>query len=312
MGERLRGRVAFITGAGLGIGREAAVLFAEEGARVVAADIDAKAAKETAARVEAAGGEAVAVVGDVAVEDDVARMVGEGVSRFGAVHVLYANAGVLWKDRDRSVLETDASGEFTRRPLGAGHVALEVALRSPERVSALILLCPDAPPGMPVPPRFVFDTLLRSDFLYWAIFTFFSQSVRNATGMVPKGYILTPEDQAAIKTVLRGNLPMSTRIDGFIFETYTTAAEYQASISATNPYPLSKIETPVLVLDALDDPITIPENVRRLAEQMPNARLFMVPDGGHFFFGRTEEVKDEIARFLRNNVAELQTKRILT
>ena len=107
MAERLRGRVAFISGAGMGIGREAAVLFAEERARVIVADIDEKAAKETVARVESVGGEAFAVVGDVAVEGDVARMVAEGADRFGAVHVLYANAGVLWKDRDRSVLETD-------------------------------------------------------------------------------------------------------------------------------------------------------------------------------------------------------------
>ena len=46
-------------------------------------------------------------MGDVAVEADVQRMVEEGVRRFGALHVLYNNAGVLWKDRDRSVLETD-------------------------------------------------------------------------------------------------------------------------------------------------------------------------------------------------------------
>ncbi len=107
MGDRLRGKVAFITGAGAGMGREAAVLFAEEGARVVVADIDAAAAGETVKKVEAAGGKGVAVAGDVALEADVQRMIGEGVKKFGALHVLYNNAGVLWKDRDRSVLETD-------------------------------------------------------------------------------------------------------------------------------------------------------------------------------------------------------------
>src|SRR2546425_5288834 len=56
MAGRLAGRVAFITGSGMGIGREAAVLFAEEGAGVVVADIDAKAAKETVALVERRGG----------------------------------------------------------------------------------------------------------------------------------------------------------------------------------------------------------------------------------------------------------------
>jgi NAD(P)-dependent dehydrogenase (short-subunit alcohol dehydrogenase family) len=107
MGDRLRGKVAFITGAGAGMGREAAVLFAEEGGKVVVADIDATAASETVKKVEAAGGQAVAVAGDVAVEADVQRMIAEGVKAFGALHILYNNAGVLWKDRDRSVLETD-------------------------------------------------------------------------------------------------------------------------------------------------------------------------------------------------------------
>ena len=107
MGDRLRGKVAFITGAGAGMGREAAVLFAEEGGRIVVADIDAAAAAETVKKVEAAGGQAVAVAGDVAVEADVQRMIGDGVKKFGALHILYNNAGVLWKDRDRSVLETD-------------------------------------------------------------------------------------------------------------------------------------------------------------------------------------------------------------
>ena len=107
MGERLKGRVAFITGAGMGIGREAASLFAQEGARIVVADIDGKAARETVARVEAERGEALAVIGDVAIEADVQRMISDGVRHFGGLNILYNNAGVLWKDRDRSVLETD-------------------------------------------------------------------------------------------------------------------------------------------------------------------------------------------------------------
>jgi NAD(P)-dependent dehydrogenase (short-subunit alcohol dehydrogenase family) len=105
--NRLKDRVAFITGAGMGIGREAARLFAAEGAGVVVADIDEKMAKETVRLIETAGGRAVAVTGDVAGEADVQRMIEDGVRHFGALHVLLNNAGVLWKDRDRSVLETD-------------------------------------------------------------------------------------------------------------------------------------------------------------------------------------------------------------
>jgi NAD(P)-dependent dehydrogenase (short-subunit alcohol dehydrogenase family) len=107
MPGRLKGKVALITGAGMGMGREASVLFAEEGARVVVADINARAAGETVDLVRKAGGQAVTVTGDVAVEGDVKRMIEEGVAAFGALHILYNNAGVLWKDKDRGVLETD-------------------------------------------------------------------------------------------------------------------------------------------------------------------------------------------------------------
>jgi NAD(P)-dependent dehydrogenase (short-subunit alcohol dehydrogenase family) len=107
LGPRLAGKVALITGAGMGMGREAALLFAQHGARIGVADVNRAAAEETVALVGKAGGEAVAAVGDVAVEADVQRMVAETIGRFGALHVLYNNAGVLWKDRDRSVLETD-------------------------------------------------------------------------------------------------------------------------------------------------------------------------------------------------------------
>jgi NAD(P)-dependent dehydrogenase (short-subunit alcohol dehydrogenase family) len=104
---RLSGKVALITGAGMGIGREASLLFAEHGARVIVADINHQAADETVALVQAARGEAIAVSGDVALEADVKRLVAEGVQAYKALHILYNNAGVLWKDRDRSVLETD-------------------------------------------------------------------------------------------------------------------------------------------------------------------------------------------------------------
>ena len=103
---RLQGKVAFITGAGMGQGREGACLFAQEGAQVVVADIDKKAADETVRLIERRKGQALAVVGDVGVERDVKRMIAAAVKRFRALHILYNNAGVLWKDRDRSVLET--------------------------------------------------------------------------------------------------------------------------------------------------------------------------------------------------------------
>jgi NAD(P)-dependent dehydrogenase (short-subunit alcohol dehydrogenase family) len=106
---RLKDKVALITGAGMGMGREAAVTFAKEGAKVALFDLNGDAARETAAQVEALGGQSAVIEGDVADEDAVKGAVAQAVGTFGGLHVLYANAGVLWKDRDKSVIETDAA-----------------------------------------------------------------------------------------------------------------------------------------------------------------------------------------------------------
>jgi len=103
---RLKDKVVIITGAGMGMGREAAVLFAEHGAKLGLFDINEAAVRETADLVAAKGAESVVVVGDVAREADVQRCVEETEARFGKIDVLYANAGVLNKAIDKSVIET--------------------------------------------------------------------------------------------------------------------------------------------------------------------------------------------------------------
>ena len=99
---RLDGKVALITGAGSGMGREATHAFVREGARVVAADVNARGAEETVAPT---AGKAVAVAGDVTREADVQRFVKTAVDRFGKLDVLYNNAGIF-DEADESVLTT--------------------------------------------------------------------------------------------------------------------------------------------------------------------------------------------------------------
>ncbi|HLJ66791.1 MAG TPA: glucose 1-dehydrogenase [Chloroflexota bacterium] len=102
---RLEGKVAIITGGASGIGRESAILFAGEGARVVVADLDPAGGGETVDAVTAAGGDAAFVRVDVSRAGDVEDMVAAAEERFGCVNVIFNNAGIF-PDSDGSVVAT--------------------------------------------------------------------------------------------------------------------------------------------------------------------------------------------------------------
>ncbi len=104
--ERLQGKIALITGAASGIGRESAMLFATHGARVACVDLADEGNAATVAGIEAAGGEAIAIAADVSRPSDVAAMVEATVSRFGGLHVAFNNAGIMHSD-DSDAVATD-------------------------------------------------------------------------------------------------------------------------------------------------------------------------------------------------------------
>ena len=103
---RLQDKVTIITGAGGGMGRTAARMFAAEGARVVCVDVTDEMSESAAADVRAAGGEATAISADVSKEDDARRMVDHAIATYGRVDALYNNAGIM-PAADHSVVDTD-------------------------------------------------------------------------------------------------------------------------------------------------------------------------------------------------------------
>jgi len=94
---RLTNKIALITGAGSGLGKAAAELFAAEGAAIAVADIDSIAAQRVAAQITAGGGRAIAVRADVSSEADVEQMVATTIDQLGVPDVLYNNAGTVGK-----------------------------------------------------------------------------------------------------------------------------------------------------------------------------------------------------------------------
>jgi NAD(P)-dependent dehydrogenase (short-subunit alcohol dehydrogenase family) len=105
-GGRLAGRTALVTGGGSGIGREAVLLFAREGASVVVVDRDAAAGEASAEAIRSAGGRASFFAADVAKARDVEAAIAHAERSTGALHVLFNNAGIF-PDRDGSPVDTD-------------------------------------------------------------------------------------------------------------------------------------------------------------------------------------------------------------
>lgn len=92
---KLEGKVAIVTGAASGMGKEIARLYAQEGANVILSDINKEAVESVAAEIEKEGGKAIAVMANVAKEEDVQAMIDLAVEKFGTLDILVNNAGIM-------------------------------------------------------------------------------------------------------------------------------------------------------------------------------------------------------------------------
>jgi len=105
-GERLRGKVAVISGAGAGIGRSSSLIFAQQGCKVVVADVNEKAGLETVELVKSQGGEATFVRVDVSKEKDNEQMIQAAEKAYGKLNILFNNAGIMHSD-DNGAIDTE-------------------------------------------------------------------------------------------------------------------------------------------------------------------------------------------------------------
>jgi NAD(P)-dependent dehydrogenase (short-subunit alcohol dehydrogenase family) len=110
---RLQDKVALITGGGSGIGRESALLFAKEGAKVVIVDVNDHSGEDTCQQVTQAGGQAIYVHADVSKAADSEAMVAAAEKAFGKLNVLFNNAGIMHGDDDNAMTTEESVWDLT-------------------------------------------------------------------------------------------------------------------------------------------------------------------------------------------------------
>ena len=112
---RLKDKVALITGGGSGIGREASLLFAREGAAVVVVDVDDNSGRQTVDQIKRESGRASYIHADVSSSTDSEAMIAHAEREFGQLHVLFNNAGIMHSADDDAIATTEETWDLTMR-----------------------------------------------------------------------------------------------------------------------------------------------------------------------------------------------------
>lgn len=221
-------------------------------------------------------------------------------SRFGYLRTPLPDSATPAGQADAFACLLDAMGVQRTAVLGTsagGTCAIQFALRHPDRCAALVLFSSAAPgeaEAAPFPQPLA-EAMFKSDFLFWLMTTYLRSNLNSIMG-VPKGFELTPEYEADVAEVMRTILPVSPRADGAVFDMFVSNPD--VNTPEPSGYPLEEIRVPVLIVNAVDDPLTLYANAEAAAQRIPGAKLVAIEDGGHMLLGHEEQVRSEIVSFL--------------
>lgn len=178
--------------------------------------------------------------------------------------------------------------------------AMEMALRHPGRCAALALLVPAANLAGADPVAFTMlqerlvRTLLGSDVWFWAALRLAPDRVMRMLLATDPALMdrVSPDERARARRMLHAILPVRERAAGMV-------ADAKAAGGPAGFEP-SRIAVPTLVVSAEDDLFGTAATARRLAREIPGARLLVFENGGHIFLGRQDEMSGALAAFLRS------------
>lgn len=217
-------------------------------------------------------------------------------SRFGYLGTPLPDDATTEKQADAYTCLLDTLGieeAVVMATSAGGTSAIQFALRHPDRCSALILISSNAPGETEagLPPKPVAKAAFKSDFIFWLLTTYFRSSMNSIMG-VPEGFELTPKFEVDVAEIMKTVLPVNPRSEGAIFDMFTSNPDINTG------YPLEKINVPVLIMSAVDDPLALYVNAKTMAEKIPGAKLVTIESGGHMMLGNEERIKKEISSFL--------------
>ncbi len=230
------------------------------------------------------------------------------MSRFGYLRTPMPADASAAAQADAHVCLLDALGIRRAAVMGGSAgapSALQMAIRHPDRVSALILLVPlaykppsqaDSAPPMPAWVEALMMRLIGSDFLFWAALHVARDQVIKVVLATPPELLATasPQERARVKVMLDNILPVSARAEGLRSDT--------AVGKHLVPAPLGTIHLPTLIVSARDDRYGTYASAQYTASKIAGSKFVGFDEGGHTWVGHDDEVMAEIVMLLNPKV----------